>query len=137
MKRFAELLEALVFTPSRNGKLRLMEDYFREAPDPDRGWALAALTGGLTFAHAKPALMRGLVGARVDPVLFGWSYDFVGDLAETVALIWPERPGAQPATIAGRSGRDLEHAPAAPSCRRWSNAGSMRSMHRRAGRCSS
>jgi DNA ligase-1 len=30
--------------------------------------------------------------ARVDPELFGWSWDFVGDLAETVALIWPERP---------------------------------------------
>jgi DNA ligase-1 len=24
----------------------------------------------------------------------GWSYDFVGDLAETVSLIWPETPGA-------------------------------------------
>ena len=30
----------------------------------------------------------------MDPVLFGWSYDYVGDLAETVALVWPARPGA-------------------------------------------
>jgi DNA ligase-1 len=30
----------------------------------------------------------------MDPVLFGWSYDFVGDLAETVALVWPANPGA-------------------------------------------
>ncbi|MBI3517411.1 MAG: cisplatin damage response ATP-dependent DNA ligase [Proteobacteria bacterium] len=96
MRPFAELLDALVFTPSRLGKLRLMHRYFEVTPDPDRGWALAALTGGLSFREAKPALIRGLVGERVDPVLFEWSYDFVGDLAETVSLIWPERPRACP-----------------------------------------
>jgi DNA ligase-1 len=94
VRAFAELLDALVFTPSRNGKIRLMVDYFRHVPDPERGWGLAALTGALTFSAAKPAAVRGLVMERVDPVLFGWSHDFVGDLAETVALIWPERPGA-------------------------------------------
>lgn len=30
----------------------------------------------------------------MDPTLFAWSYDYVGDLAETVALAWPGRPGA-------------------------------------------
>jgi DNA ligase-1 len=94
MIRFAELLDALLFTPSRNGKLRLMVEYFRTTDDPERGWALAALTGGLVFAEAKPAQIRALVLERFDAELFGWSYDFVGDLAETVALIWPERPGA-------------------------------------------
>ncbi|MCK6453178.1 MAG: cisplatin damage response ATP-dependent DNA ligase [Alphaproteobacteria bacterium] len=89
MKRFAGLLDQLVFTPSRNGKLRLIQDYARRAPDPDRGYAVAALTGALAFARAKPALVRGLAEQRVDPVLFRWSYDFVGDLAETVALSWP------------------------------------------------
>jgi DNA ligase-1 len=94
MNRFAELLESLVFTPARNAKLRLIEEYFRTTPDPERGWALAALTGELSFAEAKPAQIRDLVMARVDPELFGWSYDFVGDLAETVSLIWPARRGA-------------------------------------------
>jgi DNA ligase-1 len=91
MIHFAELLDGLLFTPSRTGKLRLMVDYFRHTPDPERGWALAALTGELAFAEAKPAQIRTLVAQRVDPELFGWSYDFVGDLAETVALIWPTR----------------------------------------------
>jgi len=91
---FARLLDALLFTPARNGKLRLMEEYFRTAPDPERGWALAALTGALSFREAKAAQIRALVLERVDAELFGWSYDFVGDLAETAALIWPERPGA-------------------------------------------
>ena len=96
MQRFSELLESLVFQPSRNGKLRLIETYLREAPDPDRGYGLAALTDSLVFNHAKPSLIRGLVEERVDPVLFGWSWDFVGDLAETVALIWPEQRSGHP-----------------------------------------
>jgi DNA ligase 1 len=95
VNRFAELLDALLFTPSRNGKLRLMHEYFATTPDPERGWALAALTGELSFAEAKPAQVRDLATTRVDPELFGWSLDFVGDLAETVALIWPE-PGPLP-----------------------------------------
>jgi DNA ligase-1 len=90
MNRFAELLDGLLFTPSRNGKLRLMAEYFSRVPDPERGWALAALTGELSFAEAKPNQVRALATARVDPELFAWSYDFVGDLAETVSLIWPE-----------------------------------------------
>ncbi len=91
MNRFAQLLDGLVFTPSRNAKLRLLRDYFAETPDPERGWALAALTGTLDLPTAKPAMIRELVSARVDPDLFAWSYDFVGDLAETTALIWPAR----------------------------------------------
>lgn len=89
MKAFARLLDALIFTPQRSGKLRLIEDYVRRAPDPDRGYAVAALAGDLGFARAKPALVRALVEARVDAELFRWSYDYVGDLAETAALIWP------------------------------------------------
>ena len=94
MNRFAHFLDALSYEPARNGKLALMIDYFREVPDPERGYALAALTGGLEFRHAKAGLIRELVSARVDPVLFELSYDYVGDLAETTALIWPQRPGA-------------------------------------------
>ena len=94
MRAFARLLDDLSFTASRNAKLRLVRDFLAEQPDPDRGWALAALTGSLSFSAAKPAAIRKAVEARMDPVLFGWSYDYVGDLAETVALVWPARPGA-------------------------------------------
>ncbi len=94
MRAFAELLDRLSLTASRNAKLVLLRDHFANAPDPDRGWALAALTGDLVFDAAKPAFIRKAVEARMDPVLFGWSYNYVGDLAETVALVWPARPGA-------------------------------------------
>jgi DNA ligase-1 len=93
MRAFAHLLDRLSFTASRNAKLVLIRDFLRETPDPDRGWALASLTGELKFDAAKPAFIRKAVEARMDPVLFGWSYDYVGDLAETVALVWPARPG--------------------------------------------
>ena len=89
MNRFAELLDRLAYEPSRNNKLRLMTDYFRSAGDPERGWALAALTGGLSFPHAKAGLIRSLIAERTDPALFELSYDYVGDLSETVALMWP------------------------------------------------
>ncbi|MFK4582612.1 DNA ligase-1 [Bradyrhizobium ottawaense] len=90
MNRFAELLDRLAYEPGRNNKLRLLTGYFREVGDPDRGYALAALTGALSFKHAKPALIRDLIASRTDPVLFGLSYDYVGDLSETVALMWPK-----------------------------------------------
>ena len=89
MNRFAELLDRLAYEPARNAKLRLITDYLRSTPDPERGWALAALTGSLSFPHAKPGLIRSLIAERTDPVLFELSYDYVGDLSETIALMWP------------------------------------------------
>jgi len=101
VKRFAALLDRLVLTPQRNAKLRLIHDYLRDTPDPDRGYALAALTGNLDIPSVKPAMLRGLVTERVDEVLFAYSYDYVGDLAETISLIWPARgPTAAPPRLA-------------------------------------
>src|SRR5262245_59531655 len=94
MQAFAALLDRLVLTPQRNAKLRLMVDYFRATPDPDRGYALAALTSELDIPSVKPAMLRALVESRVDDVLFHYSYDYVGDLAETISLIWPAKHGA-------------------------------------------
>lgn len=101
MNRFAALLDRLAYEAGRNAKIRLMADYFRATPDPERGIALAALTGALSFANAKPGLVRALIMERADPVLFALSYDYVGDLSETVALMWPappphERPNHSP-----------------------------------------
>lgn len=93
MHSFSQLLDRLSLEPRRLAKEALLVRYFEDTPDPDRGYALAALTGGLTFKHAKPALLRGLISERADPQLFALSYDFVGDLSETIALMWP-RPDA-------------------------------------------
>jgi DNA ligase 1 len=98
MRDFSQLLDALVYTRSRNAKLKLIGDYLRRTPDPDRGWALAALTGELNLPAIKPALVRALIEERCDPILFQMSWDYVGDMAETVSLLWPKR-NEEPAEI--------------------------------------
>ena len=96
MNRFAELLDRLAYEPARNAKLRLITEYLRAISDPERGWALAALTGALNFRHAKGGMIRALIAERTDPELFALSYDYVGDLSETVALMWPSDPSHKP-----------------------------------------
>jgi DNA ligase-1 len=96
MRAFSQLLDDLVYTRSRNIKLKLIGDYLKEVPDPDRGYGLAALTATLDIPHVKPAAIRGLVEERIDPVLFHMSRDYVGDTAETVSLLWPKSTGEPP-----------------------------------------
>ena len=91
MKAFATLLDALSYTPSRNGKLALLGDYFRSTPDPDRGYALAAITDGLPFSFPVRQTILELASEHIDPELFRISRDYVGDTAETLSLIWPNR----------------------------------------------
>lgn len=100
MRHFARLIDSLAYTRSRLAKLRLIADYLVATPDPDRGWALAALTGDLDLRAVKSATVRALIEERCDPVLFRLSRDYVGDTAETVALLWPERD-------AGGDGEDV------------------------------
>src|SRR5688572_2998324 len=98
MERFAALVDALVYTRSRNEKLRLIAQYLQLTPDPDRGWALAALTDCLSFPAVKGGTIRTLMMERVDPVLWALSRDFVGDTAETASLLWPA-PGYDATTL--------------------------------------
>src|SRR5438270_12389765 len=96
MRAFSQLLDDLVYTRSRNTKLKLIGDYLRETPDPDRGYGLAALTGTLDIPAVKHAAVRAIAEERVDPVLLYMSRDYVGDMAETVALLWPKPAGEPP-----------------------------------------
>jgi len=89
VEEFARLIDALVYTRSRNEKLRLIAEYLHQTPDPDRGWALAALSDGLDFPAVKSSTIRNLLKDRIDPVLWTLSRDFVGDTAETASLLWP------------------------------------------------
>lgn len=90
MQAFAALIDGLIYTRSRDYKVRLIAEYLRDMPDPDRGWALAALAGTLSIATVKSAAIRSMAEERFDPMLFRMSRDYVGDTAETVALMWPE-----------------------------------------------
>src|SRR3954451_8690152 len=96
MRAFSQLLDDLVYTRSRNTKLKLIGDYLKETPDPDRGYGLAALTGTLDIPHVKPAAIRGLVEERIDPVLFYMSRDCGAHSPETVWRLWPKRADEPP-----------------------------------------
>ena len=90
MRAFSDLLEALLFSPRRTVKLAHLVKWIKSTDDPDRGWGLAALTSDLSFTAVKAGAVRELAGQVTDPDLFALSYDFVGDLAETVALLWSD-----------------------------------------------
>ena len=96
MRAFSQLLDDLVYTRSRNTKLALIGEYLKQVPDPDRGFGLAALTGTLDIPAVKHAAVRAIAEERVDPVLLYMSRDYVGDMAETAALLWPKRSGEPP-----------------------------------------
>ena len=98
MRAFSQLLDDLVYTRSRNTKLKLIGDYLKETPNPDRGYGLAALTGTLSIPAVKNSAVRAIAEERVDPVLLYMSRDYVGDMAETVALLWPTSESGVPET---------------------------------------
>ena len=122
---FATLLERLLFSPGRHAKLALLRQWFETQPDPDRGLGLAAIAGELSFRTAKAGLFRELIATRTDPALFAMSYDYVGDLAETIALLWPDdaRANAPPPGLAEVVRRCRW--PRGPRCRPSSPAGWM------------
>src|SRR5688572_11485366 len=93
MRAFAELLDRLYFTHGNLAKAALLHDYFMRTPDPDRGWAVASIAGELRFDLFKRALVRDLMAERVDPNLFAMSYDYVGEMSETIAHLWPSPHG--------------------------------------------
>ena len=90
MKKFSSLLHNLILTPSRNTKIKLLQDYFKIL-DINRAYALAILSDQLSFQFIKASKLREIVYEQVDQNLFDFSYDYVGDLAETISLIWPTK----------------------------------------------
>ena len=106
MRAFARLLDCLVYTQSRNRKVALLGRYFRATPDPDRGWALAALTDGVPVRLPLRRMLMDLVSRFIDPVLYRLSRDYVGDTAETVALLWPDNSSVS-SPVSTRSDDDV------------------------------
>ena len=97
MKAFSQLINKLLLTPSRNRKIEILSNYFENNCDPDRGYALAVLTDSLKLRNISISKIKKIILENVDPELFVLSYDYVGDLAETISLIWPhQKKGSLP-----------------------------------------
>ena len=88
MESFSRLLDDLYFTNSTKAKEAILAEYLRKTSDPNRGWAMAAIAGTLSFDLFKRSLTKKLMADRMDPCLFDVSRDYVGELSETVALAW-------------------------------------------------
>lgn len=96
MKQFAELLNKLYFTYGHLDKMKLINHFFSTVPDPERGLALAILADEFSFPTIKRTLIKALIQKKTDPVLLDLSYHYVGDLSETIALLWPDSVNKQP-----------------------------------------
>ena len=95
MKRFATLYRELDASTSSRDKQSALQRYLREAPAEDAAWAVYFLAGGKPRQIVPTALLRTLArdAAGLPEWLFEESYQAVGDLAETVALLLP--PGTE------------------------------------------
>ena len=99
MFRFANLLEHLIFTKGRNDKITHIKNWIKNSEDKDLGWGLAAICGEIKLSKVKPSLIKKIINMHVDKKLFELSYDYIGDLAETAALIWPQKSQENKDTI--------------------------------------
>ena len=88
MEKFAKLLENIIFSPSTNKKIDLLVKYFNESKTIEKGYALAILSSNHDLKSLRISELKNLIYSRVDKTLFELSYDYVGDLAETISLIW-------------------------------------------------
>ncbi|MDM7931989.1 ATP-dependent DNA ligase [Tabrizicola sp.] len=91
MNRFATLFAALDGTTKTGVKTRALADYFRAAPEADRVWTIALLTGRRPRRAVTSTELHlwAAEAAGIPDWLFEESYSVVGDLAETIALLLP------------------------------------------------
>jgi DNA ligase-1 len=103
MQQFATLFKALDQTTKTNAKVAALAGYFQEAPEDDKLWTIALLSGRRpkrTLAVSKLREWAAEV-AGVPLWLFEESYPIVGDLAETIALILPEPKARSTKSLSG------------------------------------
>ncbi|WP_295855920.1 ATP-dependent DNA ligase [uncultured Xylophilus sp.] len=91
MKAFAALYRALDATTSSLAKQAALQQYLQAAPPADAAWAIYFLAGGKPRQLVPSRLLREIArdAAGLPEWLFDESYDAVGDLAETIALLLP------------------------------------------------
>ena len=91
MKAFAQLFQALDATTGQSAKLAALVAYLRVAPPTDAAWATYFLAGGKPRQMVPTKRLKALAqeAAGLPEWLFEESYQAVGDLAETLALLLP------------------------------------------------
>ncbi len=106
MRRFARLYRELDRSTATLDKRAALVAYFREAPPRDAAWALSLLAGGKITGPRRRIAATGELREWIaqESGLPDWlvadSYDQVGDLAETLALLLDDPPGERAADVA-------------------------------------
>ena len=91
MKAFAALYRALDDSTGSLSKRAALQAYLASAPAEDAAWAVYFLAGGKPRQLVPTKLLKQLARevSGLPEWLFDESYDSVGDLAETIALLLP------------------------------------------------
>ena len=90
MIKFSNLLDNLLLNPSRKKKIKILLDYFHDLDNEEKGYAFSVLSGKFSVKFIKAKDIKQMIKAKVSDELFSYSYDYVGDLAETISLLWPK-----------------------------------------------
>jgi DNA ligase-1 len=102
VKAFADLYAALDRAKGTSEKLEALMAYFRAAPAADAAWAVQLLSGNRIRQPVSSTQLGEIAAehAGVPPWLLWESYDVVGDLGETIALLLPDHPAGPPISLA-------------------------------------
>ena len=90
MNNLSILLDKLLLNSSKKIKIRLLNEYFEQANSNDRGWTLSIITNSIKKKNIHLNDLKNLIKNKISPELFELSYDYVGDIAETISLLWPK-----------------------------------------------
>ena len=103
MKRFASLFAALDATTKTTAKTAALAGYFRDAPEEDRLWTIALLSGRRPKRAVTATELRewAAEAAGLPLWLFEEAYSVAGDLAETISLILPPPTQGSDETLSG------------------------------------
>ena len=88
MNNFSQLLNDLLLTSSKKKKIILIYKYFKKSRLEDKAWALSILLNSFERKFLSSKDLKEMITERVGNTLFKYSYDYVGDLAETISLLW-------------------------------------------------
>ena len=89
MIEFSNLLDNLLLNSSKKKKIKILSNYFNSQSQKNKIWALSILSKSFATKLIKVREIKELLKKKVDEDMFLYSYDYVGDLAETFSLLWP------------------------------------------------
>lgn len=94
MNRFGAMLRQVTFLSDEADRQRTLAAYLDSLSPGDRDAVCTFLTSPTATRRTQLKTVRRLLEERVGSELFRLSHAFTGDLAETIALLWPTHAGA-------------------------------------------